>query len=178
MNSIIKVISENMMIIIIAIIVSYSFLKKVDVFDVFLDGALEGLYTVVKILPALIGLLFAIAVFKASGALDLITYFLQPLLSKLGVPKEIVPLFLLRPISGSGSLAIVSDIFKNAGPDSFAGRCASVMMGSTETTFYTIAVYFGAAKVKKISYTPVAALLADFCAFVASIIFVTTFFGK
>ena len=178
MGTLIKLISENMMIVIIGGILIYAIYKKVPVFDEFLEGAAEGLHTVVKILPALLGLLFAIAIFKASGALDLLTYAIKPVLSKLGVPVEVVPLALLRPVSGSGSLAIVSDIFNSVGPDSFAGRCASVMMGSTETTFYTIAVYFGAAKVKKISYTPVASLFADCCSFVASIFFVSQILGR
>jgi len=164
------------MVVIIAAIIVYSVYKKVDVFDEFLDGASEGLLTVGKILPSLLGLLFAIEIFKASGALDLITFVLRPFLSKFGVPEEVVPLAILRPISGSGALAIVSDVFSEVGTDSFAGRCASVMMGSTETTFYTIAVYFGAAGIKKILYTPFASLFADFVGFAASIIIVSRFF--
>ncbi|MBR2742683.1 MAG: spore maturation protein [Clostridia bacterium] len=167
-----------MMAALIAAIIAYGVYKRTPVFDEFLAGAAQGLRTIAKILPSLLGLLFAIEIFKASGALDLLTFAIGPLLSRLGVPKEVVPLALLRPVSGSGSLAIVADIFKDAGPDSFAGRCASVMMGSTETTFYTIAVYFGAARIKKIAYTPIAALFGDLLGFAASIIIVTLFFGK
>ena len=174
----IKIISENMMVVLIAAIIIYAIYKRVAIFDEFLEGASEGLYTIAKILPSLLGLLFAIEIFKASGALDLMTFALNPLLSKFGIPEEIVPLALLRPVSGSGALAIVSDIFSEVGPDSFAGRCASVMMGSTETTFYTIAVYFGAAKIKKIAYTPFASLFADFIGFAASIVIVSRFFGR
>ncbi|MBQ3378569.1 MAG: spore maturation protein [Clostridia bacterium] len=162
----------------VAAVIIYGIYKKVPVFDEFLEGAKEGIYTLKQILPSLLGLLFAIEIFKASGTLDLLTFALEPVLSKLGIPKEVVPLGLLRPVSGSGSLAIVSDIFEKSGPDSFAGRCASVMMGSTETTFYTIAVYFGAAKIRKISYAPFAALLADFVGFAASIVIVSRFFGR
>ncbi len=174
----IRLLGENMMAALVAAIVIYAIYKRVAVFDEFLSGAGEGLYTLKQILPSLLGLLFAIEIFKASGALDLMTFALSPLLSRLGIPPEVVPLGLLRPVSGSGSLAIVSDIFEKAGPDRFAGRCASVMMGSTETTFYTIAVYFGAAGIKKISYAPFAALFADFVGFAASIVIVSRFFGR
>ncbi|MCR4435002.1 MAG: spore maturation protein [Clostridiales bacterium] len=135
--------------------------KGVKVFDVFVEGAKEGLATVIRILPSLVGLLVAIGVFRASGALDLIVFAAAPVASALGIPAEALPLAFLRPISGSASLALVSDILKAYGPDSFIGRVASTMMGSTETIFYTLTVYFGAVGIKNIRYTLIAALAAD-----------------
>ena len=122
----------------------------------------------VQILPALIALITAVGMFKASGALDLLTAFLRPLFSLLRLPDAVIPLALLRPISGSGAMVIFQDILQRYGPDSFAGRVASVMQGSTETTFYTIAVYFGAAKVAKTRYAVPAALCGDVAGFLAA----------
>ena len=126
----------------------YGIYRGVNTFDAFLAGAKEGLSTVVSITPALICLLTAVAMFKASGALDVLSWGLGPLAEGLGLPREVIPLALLRPISGSGAMVLFNDILATYGPDSFIGRVASVMEGSTETTFYTIAVYFGAAGVK------------------------------
>lgn len=156
----------------------HGILKKVPVFDVFLEGAKEGLLATFKIAPALVGLLTAIAVFKASGALDILVEILRSPLAMVGIPKEVLPLAILRPVSGSGSLAVVSRLLKEHGPDSFIGRCVSVIMGSTETTFYTIAVYFGAAGIKKIRYTAAAALCADFCGFFLGCLAVRLLFGE
>ena len=136
-------------------------LQKVDIFDAFLVGAKDGLKSLFSILPALVGLITAITLFRASGALDFLTKLLAPVTKPLGLPAEIMPLALLRPISGSGSLAILGDLFASAGPDSLAGRIASVVMGSTETTFYALAVYYGAVKIKNIRHTLPAALCAD-----------------
>ncbi len=152
--------------------------KNVKVYDVFVEGAKEGISTVIRILPSLVGLLVAVAVFRASGALDLIVYALKPLASLLSIPSDVVPLAILRPVSGSASLALVSDIIKTNGPDSFVGRLASVMMGSTETIFYTLAVYFGSVGIKNIRYTLVAALIADLTSVIASVWACTLFFGR
>ena len=142
--------------------------KGVNTFDAFLEGAKEGLSTVVSITPALICLLTAVAMFKASGALDVLSWGLGPLAEGLGLPREVIPLALLRPISGSGAMVLFNDILATYGPDSFIGRVASVMEGSTETTFYTIAVYFGAAKIGKTRYAVPAALCADVAGFLAA----------
>ncbi len=123
--------------------------KEVKVYDVFVEGAKEGISTVVRIIPPLVGLLVAIGVFRASGALDLIVYAFRPVTSFLRIPSETVPLVFLRPISGSASLALLSDILKNYGPDSFIGKLASTLTGTTETIFYTLAVYFGSVGIKK-----------------------------
>lgn len=149
-------------------ILLFGIFKKVNVFDVFLEGAKEGLEVSISILPALIGLMTCVGMFKASGGLDVITYLLAPLTEKIHFPGEVVPLALLRPISGSGALVVFEDILKNYGPDSFIGRVASVLQGSTETTFYTIAVYYSAAKITKTRHTLVCALTADMVGFIMS----------
>lgn len=145
----------------IAAFVGLGLVKKVGVYDCFVQGAKEGLQSMVGIAAPLIGLMAAIHMVRASGLLDLLAIALSPLLRFLGMPPEVLPLALLRPVSGSASTAIVTDIFKTLGPDSPAGKIASVMMGSTETTFYTVAVYFGAVGIKNTRHTLAAALLAD-----------------
>lgn len=145
----------------IALFVGMGLVRKVAVYDCFVEGAKEGLQSMVGVIPPLIGLMVAIHMFRASGALEWLATVLGPVLRALRLPEEVLPLALLRPISGSASTAIVTDIFKNAGPDSPAGKIASVMMGSTETTFYTVAVYFGAVGIKDTRHTLPAALAAD-----------------
>ena len=172
----IDIVSKAVVPVIIASIMLFGLVKRVSVYDCFVDGAKEGLETTVRIVPSLIGLLVAISMLRASGALDLITYLLSPVTTLFHIPREILPLALMRPISGSGSIAIVTDLIKTHGPDSFIGNLASVMMGSTETTFYTLAVYFGAAKVRNSRYTLPAALSADLTGIIVSI-FVCKLFG-
>lgn len=144
------------------------FISRIDVYDSFVSGAKSGLTATFNIIPALIGLMVGIAMFRESGCLELLSKALSPLTNLIRMPSEIVPLALLRPVSGSASLAIVTDIFKTAGPDSIQGKIASVMMGSTETTIYTIAVYFGSVGIKNIRYTLFAALTADLCGIIMS----------
>ena len=123
------------------------------------------------------GLIFAVDLLRSSGAMNQICNFVEPIAQAMGFPKEIVPMVLLRPISGSGSTVLLTSIYQDCGPDSFAGRVASVIAGSSETTFYAIAMYFGSIRVKKIRHTLVAALAADFTAAVMSVITVKMFFG-
>ncbi|MBR5558984.1 MAG: spore maturation protein [Oscillospiraceae bacterium] len=163
---------------IVAVFLLYGLLQNVPVFDVFLEGAKEGLSTAVRILPSLVGLITAVGVFKASGALDLLSHGLKPAAQFLGLPTEVMPLALLRPVSGSGGMAVFRDLLDSHGPDSFVGRVASVMMGSTETTFYTIAVYYGAIDVRKTRHTLPAALGADLAGFVFSSLAVLWLFGQ
>lgn len=144
-----------------ASVIGFGLFRKVGVYDCFVEGAKDGLQSMVGIIAPLIGLMVAINMFRASGALELLAKGLAPALDFLRLPADVLPLALLRPISGSASTAIVTDIFKNLGPDSPAGKIASVMMGSTETTFYTVAVYFGAVGIKNTRHTIAAALLAD-----------------
>ena len=175
---IIKSLSSYAIPAIFLIILSFGAIKDVKVYDVFVEGAKEGITTVVRIIPNLVGLLVAVGVFRASGALDLLIYMVKPLGDVFSIPKEVLPLAFLRPISGSASLALVSDIIKNYGPDSFIGRTVSTMMGSTETIFYTLAVYFGAAGVKNIRYTLVAALIADAVSVLVSVWVTGIVFGR
>ena len=166
---IIKMISIGVMPVLFFLILGYGLFKKVNVFDAFLEGAMDGLKTSVKILPALVGLIAAITMFRVSGGMEFITRLLAPVTNLLGVPSEVMPLALLRPVSGSGALAVVSDLLKTHGPDSLIGRITSVMMGSTETTFYTLAVYYGSVGIKDIRFTVKAALLADLTGMLASV---------
>lgn len=154
---------------IVILIILNGLLMGVDVYQSFLKGALGGLEVLIKIIPALVGLLTAVFVFRASGAMELLVGFVQPFCVYFGIPGDIVPLVLLRPVSGSASLALVSDIIKNNGADSFLGRLASVVMGSTETIFYTLALYFGSVGIKNSRYTLWAALLTDLVGFIAAL---------
>ena len=155
----------------------YALTRRVDVYAALTQGAGEGLTVVAKILPALVGLLTAVYMLRASGALDALTALLTPVLTALGVPPETAPLLVIRPLSGSGALAAGGDIMRQYGPDSYIGRCAAVMLGCTETTFYTVAVYFGAAGITRTRYTIPAALTADLAAYLAAAWSVRLFFG-
>lgn len=137
--------------------------KGVDFYTAFLKGAGDGLLVVMRILPPLVGLLTAISMLRASGFFELLCQI--PLLEATGIPSELLPLLLIRPLSGSGALGVGADLLETYGPDSYLGRCASVMLGSTETTFYTIAVYFGACGISKTRYAVPAALCADMTGF-------------
>lgn len=163
--------------VVLAGILVFGLIKGVDVFNEFIEGARENLKTAVQILPALIALMTAIGMFKSSGALDILTYVLSPVTNLLGFPPECVPLAMIRPVSGSGALALYESLLNSNHPDSFVGRVASVMMGSTETTFYTIAVYYSVTKVKKIRHTLACALIGDLTGFIVSALVVTFLFN-
>ena len=165
----INYISNLAMPFIILLIVAYGLIEKKKVFDVFLDGAKEGLSIVVSIFPTLVGLFVAIGALRSSGIIDLIVNFLTPFLNVIKFPSEIMPLALLRPISGSSSIAIATDIMKNYGVDSSLGMIASTIMGSTETTLYTIAVYTSCVKIKKTRFALVASLIADVVGILVSV---------
>lgn len=159
------------------LIVVFGLIKRVPVFDIFLKGAKEGMQILYSIAPTIIGLVFAVDLLRSSGAIDAICNFIEPVADYLGFPKEIVPMVLLRPVSGSGSTALLTSLYEQCGPDSFAGRVASVLAGSSETTFYAIAMYFGCIKVKKIRHTLFAAIIADITAAVMSVLTVRLYFG-
>ena len=142
--------------------------KRVDVYGALTKGAQEGLGILLGILPSLVALLTAVYMLRASGLPDLLGTALSPLLKRVGIPTETAPLLFIRPVSGSGALALGSELMARFGPDSTVGRTAAVMLGSTETTFYTIAVYFGAAGIQKTRYAIPAALAADAAAFWAA----------
>lgn len=152
--------------------------KEINVFDTFIEGAKDGINTIVRILPSLVGLLTAVGVLRASGALDFLVAVMKPLVSFLGIPAEAMPLALLRPVSGSASLALVAELVRVYGPDSYVGRVVSTMMGSTETIFYTLAVYYGSVGIKNIRYTLVAALIADGVSVTASAWVCAVIFGR
>ena len=155
----------------------YGMGKRVDVYSALTHGAEEGLTVLLRIIPALVGLLTAVSMFRASGAMEWFSGLCAPLLDRRGIPAETAPLMLVRPVSGSGALAVASDLLSTYGPDSYVGRVAAVMLGSTETTFYTIAVYFGSAGIHKTRHTVPAALAADCMGFFASALAVRLFFG-
>ncbi|GAA0125573.1 spore maturation protein [Clostridium sp. ATCC 25772] len=150
--------------IIIILIVTYGMIKGVKVYECFIEGAKEGLNICLRIFPYLLAMLIAINVFRASGAMDFLISIVKPGVDKIGVPAEVVPLVLMKPLSGSGAIGIFTDIINQHGSDNFIGICASIIMGSTETIFYTLAVYFGAVQIKKIRHTLWVALLVDMCA--------------
>lgn len=155
----------------------YGTYKQVATYEVFVEGAKEGFQMAISIIPYLVGMLVAISVFRASGAMDFLIDLLKPILQVVGVPPEVVPLAMIRPISGTGALGMTSDLIATFGPDSFIGRLASTMQGSTDTTLYVLTVYFGAVGIKKMGDALNVGLLADVVGIVASIIIVTIVFG-
>ena len=162
---------------IMAAVALYGMARRVDVYDALVQGAGEGLGVLARIVPPLIGLLTAVYMLRASGALELAAQVLAPLLDRAGVPAQLLPLMLVRPISGSAALGVGAELIQSCGPDSYLGRVAAVMLGSTETTFYTIAVYFGSVGVSRTRYAIPAALCADLTGFLAAAWAVRLCFG-
>jgi len=147
----------------------YAYLKKIKIYEIFIEGAGEGVKVIIEILPYLMAMILAVNLFENSG---LINYFLNhfnELFIMFDIPKEVTPLLFLRPLSGSASLAYINNIFQNFGVDSFLGKLASTIQGSTETTFYILTVYFGAIGIKKFRYSIIVALIADIAGFIAAI---------
>ena len=142
----------------------YGLYKRVPVYESFVEGAREGFNVAVRIIPYLVAILFAIAMFRASGGMDFLTRALNPVLSLVGIPAELLPMVIMRPLTGSGSAGLVVDMVKEFGEDSIFVKMAAVMFGSTETTFYVIAVYFGAVNIKNTRHALHAGLTADFAA--------------
>ncbi|WP_085523503.1 spore maturation protein [Tuberibacillus sp. Marseille-P3662] len=175
--SLITTISVWIVPVLIGVVLLYGTLKKVPTYETFVEGGKEGFNIAVSIIPYLLGMLVAISVFRASGAMDFVIQCIKPVLNIVGVPAEIVPLAVIRPISGNGALAMVSDILETYGPDSFIGRLASTLQGSTDTTLYVITVYFGAVGVKRIGDSLKVGLLADLAGAIAAIAIVTWVFS-
>lgn len=161
--------------VIIAAILLWGLIKKTDVFGDFIDGAKEGAMVCFDILPSLVALMTCTGMMQQSGLIEVISSIFEPLTNLIGFPKECTGLALMRPISGSGALSLLEGILKESGADSFAGRVASVLMGSTETTFYVIAVYFGAVRIKKTRHCVTAALSADITGVILSALAVRFF---
>lgn len=155
----------------------FALCRHIPVFDTFLSGAKNGIETAVRLIPTLTALLFAVGLLTASGLPDAISKALAPLLQKIGLPPEVLPLCLLSPFSGSGSLSAFQSILQAYGPDSTIGRTASIIAGSTETTFYAITVYYGAVGIKKTRHTLAAAMCADFTSYLLAGILVRLFFN-
>lgn len=172
----IEFISIGIIPLMILIIILHGYIKGVDIYSTFIEGALEGLKTTMKIMPYLIAIFIAIGIFRGSNALDMFIDLMEPVTNFLGIPKEILPLVLIRPISGSGALGVVRDTISNYGPDSTVGKLASIMMGSSETIFYTLAVYFGSIGVTDYGHTTKAALLSYIVSIFISIFICNLFF--
>lgn len=164
--------------IIVAVIVIYGMFKGRMVYEWFIEGAKEGLSVCLRIFPYLLAMLLAIRVFRESGLLAIINESLFPVFSLIGLPKELIPLVMIKPLSGSGALGVFTEILQQYGPDSFIGLTASVIMGTTETIFYTLTVYYGAVGIKKIRHSLWAAMLADLTAIIAAVLIVTLFFMR
>ncbi|OAS87444.1 MULTISPECIES: spore maturation protein [Metabacillus] len=174
---IIGVISLWLIPVIIGFILIYGTLKKVPTYETFVEGGKEGITISFSIIPYLVGMLVAISIFRASGALDFLMNIMKPALDILNIPAEIVPLAFIRPISGTAALGLTSDIIATYGPDSFIGMLAATMQGSTDTTLYVLTVYFGAVGIKKMGDALKVGLLADLVGIVASIVIVTLMFS-
>ena len=154
---------------IILFVICYGMMSGIKVYDCFVEGAKEGLTVCYKIFPYLLAMIVAVSVFRESKALDFVIVLCGPLVKLIGLPSELIPLMLVKPLSGSGALGIYMEILKNYGPDTYIGRVASIIMGSTETIFYTITIYFGAVGIKKIRHTLWAAIMADLVAIIMAV---------
>lgn len=172
-----EVISTSAIPLIIVGFIVFGMSKKVKVYESFTEGAKEGFSTAVRIIPFLVAMLVAIGAFRASGAMDLLTKALSPITNLIGMPGEVLPMAFMRPLSGGGAQGVMTDLITTHGPESLIGRMAAVMMGSTETTFYVLAVYFGSVAVKKQRHALSVGLLADLAGLITAVIVTRLFFG-
>ncbi|GAK39969.1 spore maturation protein [Paenibacillus urinalis] len=177
MLSFINLISTWAIPVMIAFIPVYAYFRKVPVYESFVDGAKEGFGTAISIIPSLVAMMVAISVFRASGALDFFIGLIAPLFQWMGVPPEVLPLGILRPLTGTGSLAFTTDLIQTHGPDSMIGRIASTIQGSTDTTLYVLTVYFGAVGIRNGRYALKVGLFSDIVGFVAAITICLLVFG-
>ena len=153
----------------------YGLIKRAEIFVSFTEGVKDGMRTVVMIAPTMIAMLLAVGTLRASGALTWMSGVVSPVAEAVGFPAELVPMSLLRPVSGSGATALLTGIYEEHGADSFLSMCASVLAGSTETTFYAVSMYYSAAGIKRIRHTLISALLADLTAVILSVVTVSLF---
>ncbi len=177
LKSAMQIISITAIPLIILTFLSYAFLKKVKVYESFVEGAKEGFNVAIKIIPYLVAMLCAIAVFRSGGGMDFLVSVLSPATNLIGMPGEALPMAFLRPLSGSGSLGLMSEIMATHGPDSFLGVLVSTMFGSTETTFYVIALYFGSVNIKKTRHALASGLIADLFGMLGALFIVRLLFG-
>lgn len=161
---------------VVFLVVFHAFFKKVSVYDAFVEGAKESFEMILNMFPTLLAMIFGVNIFLKSNILNGLLHILKPILTFFCIPKEIVPMALVRPISGSSSLAILNDIFTSYSPDSYIGRIASVLQGSTDTTFYVLTLYFGSIGIRKIKHSLWAGLIADVAGIIASIVLVNLLF--
>jgi len=174
---VVDAISKLLIPFLIALFPLYASLRNVKVYEEFVDGAKEGFDVAIRIIPYLIAMLCAIGIFRAGGGIELLSKWLSPVMHLVGFPTELLPMALMRPLSGSGTLGIFTELVKQFGPDSLIARTAGTIYGSTETTFYVLAVYFGSVAVRKIRYAPIAGLTADLVGFIVSIIICRAVYG-
>lgn len=177
MAPLIKILSDWAVIFLITFIPLYGYLRGIKVYETFVEGAQEGFWVAVKILPYLVAIFLAMSIFRSSGAIDLATRVFSPFLGALGIPADLVPLMIVRPLSGSGSFGLMTNLIHHWGPDSYVGRLASIMQGSTETTFYVITVYFGSVGIKKVRYSLAVGLIAEAAGMLAALYVTRLFFG-
>lgn len=177
MYSFITLISAWAIPVIIVFIPLFAAYRKVPVYESFVEGAKDGFQTAISIIPHLVGMMVAISVFRASGAMEMMVGLLRPVLDLFGVPGEVMPLAILRPLTGSGSLAYTADLIQQFGPDSMIGRIASTIQGSTDTTLYVLTVYFGAVGIRKAGYALKVGLMSDVIGFIAAIVICFLVFG-
>lgn len=171
-----KLLSSIMIPLLVLLVLVHGIFKKVDVYDVFIEGAKESFGMVLELFPTLLGMILGINIFLKSGVLEFVLQGLAPFFNYLKVPLEIIPMAIMRPISGSSTLAILNNIYETFGPDGYLGTLASVIQGSTDTTFYVLTLYFGSIGIKKIRYAMWAGLCADMIGIVASIVIVNSLF--
>lgn len=177
MQEIISTLSAWMMPLLIVFVLIGGAVRRVSIYNTFVDGAKGGFGTSVRLIPHLIAMMVAVQVFRASGAMEYLIQFVQPVLSFLHIPADVAPMGILRPISGVGSLALMTDIFKQYGPDSWMGQLASTMQAASDTTLYIITVYFGSVGIRNIRYSLKVGLLADFISVLASVLAVYWLMG-
>ena len=171
-------ISELMIPLLVLFIVIYGIFKKINVYDAFIEGSTESFQMILTIFPCILAMILGINIFLQSGLLTGVLNFISPILLSLKVPAEIVPMALMRPISGNATLAILNNLLRDFGPDSLIGRLGSVIQGSTETTFYVLTLYFGSVGIKKIRHAMWTGLAVDLIGIISSIIIVLLFFGQ
>ncbi|SET63819.1 spore maturation protein B [Natronincola peptidivorans] len=174
---VVNVISKFAIPFILLTIPAYGFFKKVKVYEAFTDGAKEGFNTAVRIIPYLVAMLVGIGIFRASGAMEILVNLVSPITSLIGMPGEVLPMAIMRPLSGGGASGIMSEMISTHGPDSLIGRMVSVMQGSTETTFYVLAVYFGSVAIKKTRHALPAGLIADVVGLITAVLVVRLMFA-
>jgi spore maturation protein B len=177
MKAVLDAISMWAIPLLLAGIPAYALAKGVKVYPAFLEGAKQGFETGVKVIPPLVAIVVALGMLRASGALEALGTLLGPVTGRLGLPASVLPMIVIRPLSGGGALGVVGDVLRSDGPDSYAGRLVSVMAGSTETTFYVLAVYFGSVGISRYRQALPAGLIADLCGFAAAIVVVRLLLG-